>query len=74
MTTYAEQFSANVKKLEEDARAAGTNLTQICKATGIARVTVERWKSRAPQTVHKLDELKAEVERVKAKRAEVTPA
>lgn len=64
MTTFTDAFSQRLKDIERRAKAAGSNMTQICKSTGVARATYERWRSRAPQTVAKVDELEAEVIRL----------
>lgn len=69
MTTFAQELQIRLKNMEERAKAAGSNMTQVCKATGIARATFERWHDRAPQSVSKVDELEAEVARLEAQAA-----
>lgn len=69
MTTFSDLFSQRVIDLEVRAKSAGSNLTQLCKKTGVARATVERWRFRPPQTVSKLDELEAEVQRLESLKA-----
>lgn len=64
MQTFSELFKERLASIEERAKAAGSNMTRVCKATGVARATYERWNHRAPQTVAKVDELMAEVERL----------
>ncbi len=64
MKTFTQELADRLADLERRAKAAGSNMTQVCKNTGVARVTYERWRNRAPQTVKKLDELAAEVERL----------
>ena len=64
MTTFAQEHKRRLQALEARAKAAGSNITQVCKATGIARATYERWVERSPQTITKLDELEAEVARL----------
>lgn len=71
MTTFAQEHKARISALDGRARAAGTNMTQICKNTGIARATYERWLERPPQSITKLDELVAEVERTEKAAAAV---
>ncbi len=66
MTTFAQEHKRRMQALEARAKAAGSNITQVCKATGIARATYERWVERSPQTITKLDELEAEVSRLEA--------
>lgn len=64
MTTFSQEHKARISALDERARAAGSNMTQVCKNTGIARATYERWLERPPQSITKLDELEAEVARL----------
>jgi BMFP domain-containing protein YqiC len=66
MTTFAQEHKRRLEALEARAKAAGSNITQVCRATGIARATYERWVERSPQTITKLDELEAEVSRLEA--------
>lgn len=73
MSTFAEELQIRLKSIESRAKAAGSNITQVCKKTGIARATYERWCFRAPQSVTKLDELEAEVARLEKERAEAPP-
>ncbi len=74
MTTFAQEHKRRLEALEARAKAAGSNITQVCKATGIARATYERWVERSPQTITKLDELEAEVARLEAVAAARPPA
>lgn len=67
--TFSEEFAARLKSLEQRAKAAGSNITQVCKRSGVSRATFERWVFRPPQTVVKLDELEAEVERLEREAA-----
>lgn len=69
MNTFAAELQSRMQSIESRAKAAGSNLTQLCKKTGIARATVERWRYRAPQSVSKVDELEAEVARLEAEKA-----
>jgi precorrin-6x reductase len=69
MTTFAQDFQRRIREIEARAKAAGSNITQVCKRTGIARVTYERWRNLAPQTIRKLDELEAEVVRLEQEKA-----
>lgn len=64
MTSFSETFAEKLKEIERRAKAVGSNMTQVCKATGVARATYERWNHRPPQTVAKVDELMEEVERL----------
>lgn len=75
MSSFADSFSERLRNLELRAKAAGSNWTQVCKRSGVARATVERWAGRPPQTITKVDELEAEVSRIEAEhRAKATEA
>jgi enamine deaminase RidA (YjgF/YER057c/UK114 family) len=69
MTTFAEAFTERLQNIERRAKAAGSNMTQVCKITGVARATYERWNHRPPQTIAKVDELEAEVVRLEREAA-----
>jgi hypothetical protein len=62
--TFVQEFANRLVEIESRAKAVGSNMTQVCKSTGIARPTFERWAQRAPQTIVKLDELEAYVARL----------
>ena len=64
MSSFSQSFTVRLADIERRAKAAGSNITQICKKTGVARATYERWVQRPPQTVAKVDELEREVERL----------
>ena len=72
-TTFSAEFDARLAAIEARAKACGSNITQVCKTTGIARATYERWRHRAPQTVAKVDELEAEVARMEAAAPKAKP-
>lgn len=73
MTTFAEELQNRLSNIEKRAKATGSNITQVCKKTGIARATYERWRERAPQSISKVDELEAEVQRLEAAAAQAAP-
>lgn len=73
MTTMAQEMKNRLQDIERRAKAVGSNVTQICKNTGITRTTFERWRDSPlpPQTIKKIDELEAEV--LKQERLYVAP-
>lgn len=73
MTTFAQEMNNRLKDIEARAKAVGSNMTQVCANTGIARATVERWAKRPSQSVTKLDELSAEVLRLERLASAATP-
>jgi len=52
-------------ELEAAAKAKGTNLTQICRAAGVARSVPARWKDNEPKTITILRRLKKAIEDIK---------
>lgn len=64
MTTFCEELQLRLRSYDARAKAVGSNMTQVCKNTGIARATYERWCDRAPQSVSKLDEMEQEIARL----------
>lgn len=64
MKTFSNLFQERLTSIEARAKAAGSNITRVCRQTGVARATYERWIQRAPQTISKVDELEAEVARI----------
>lgn len=55
--TFEAEFQRRVEDIKTRATAAGTSITALCQATGIARATPDRWASRTPKTVMLVDEL-----------------
>lgn len=72
--TFSEEHKRRISALEPRVKAAGSNITQACKNTGIARATYERWVQRPPQSITKLDELEAEVARLELVAAQARAA
>lgn len=70
MTTFAEAMKERLQSIEARAKAAGSNMTQVCKRTGVARVTFERWMQRAPKSVALVDVLEADVTALERTKAE----
>lgn len=64
MTTFSQEHARRLHDIEARAKAVGSNITQVCKNTRIARATYERWVQHPPQSITKLDELEAEVARL----------
>lgn len=69
MASFTEDMKSRLESIERRAKAAGSNITQVCKRSGIARPTYERWMQRAPQTVTKVDELEAAVAEIEREAA-----
>lgn len=65
---FQNQFQEALAQLEADAKAAGTNLTAICKECGISRTTPDRWKQTVPVTVRLLSQMQDAIAAKRGKR------
>ncbi len=63
---FIDAFRAQIRTIEDDAKACGLNWTLICKEAGISRATPDRWKKKAPKTVELIDRIREIVARHKA--------
>lgn len=59
--TFEAEFQRRVDDIKARALAAGTSITALCQATGIARATPDRWAKRTPKTVELVDLLEQAV-------------
>lgn len=50
-STLEKEFMRRVKQLNERAKAAGTNITELCRIAGVSRTTPERWNKRVPKSI-----------------------
>ncbi len=67
-STLEEEFNRRVKKLSERAKAAGTNVSELCRIAGVSRTTPERWNQRVPKSISIFDSVfqaLLEIEKVK---------
>ena len=55
--TYDQEFALRMQHIEARALAAGTTMTELCRLSGIARSTPDRWKTHTPKTVRVVAEL-----------------
>lgn len=69
METLSKILTTRLRQMEARAKAVGSNMTQVCKNTGVARVTYERWRNRPPRTFQIFDQLEAEVVRLEGEAA-----
>lgn len=68
---FDEVFRQAINDLEASAKAAGSNMTEVCREAQISRTTPDRWKQRPPATVA----LVAKLQKIVAdKAAEQAPA
>lgn len=67
MNTFEQEFRSRLDNILERGKAVGLSVTAICKNTGIARATPDRWRKDAPLSVKLVDRMEEEV--VKAEQA-----
>ncbi len=63
-------FNDALSQLEADAKAAGSNLTEVCREAGVSRTTPDRWREKPPATIVTLKKLQDVVAEKVAKKAE----
>lgn len=56
-STLEDEFNRRVKQLSERAKAAGTNVSELCRIAGISRTTPERWNKRVPKSITIFDSI-----------------
>lgn len=61
--SFSAAFSARIDNLIQRSKAAGLNVTKLCKETGIARATPERWIKRPPLSIQLVDKMEEAVVR-----------
>lgn len=54
---FVDVFNDAITKLEIDAKAIGSNMTEVCREAGVSRTTPDRWKEKPPATVATLAKL-----------------
>jgi lambda repressor-like predicted transcriptional regulator len=66
--TFEEEFYRRVELIKARAKKAGTNITHLCRESGVSRTTPERWEKRVPKSIALIDQMMAvlrEIEREK---------
>lgn len=58
---FEQVFRDTLDDLQSDAKAAGMNLTTVCKAAGVARATPDRWRQNPPKTIRALAKMQGVV-------------
>lgn len=56
-----QELTRRMLDLKRRAEACGSSFTGLCRDTGVARATVERWAERVPQTIKIFDRLRERV-------------
>jgi hypothetical protein len=55
--TFTEVFHERIDEINRRAIAAGITITQVCRESGAARATPDRWRKKAPKTIELIDEM-----------------
>lgn len=55
--SWGEKFLAGLDQIETDARAAGANMSVVCKKAGISRAGPVRWRNKIPTTIQIMDRM-----------------
>lgn len=59
--TFEQEFRRRLADIFGRAEAVGLTVTQLCKNSGTARATPDRWRKNAPLSITLVDRLDAEV-------------
>lgn len=54
-------FYEKLKNIEERAHKVGLTMTDICKQSGVARATPDRWRKELPKTIQCLQDMETVV-------------
>lgn len=52
-------------ELEAAAKAAGSNLSEVCRVANVDRSVLERWKAKNPKSLDIVNSLRAAIEKIK---------
>jgi len=67
--SYELEFQQRLDAIDARAKAAGTSLTELCRKSGTARSTPDRWRKVTPKTVLIVTQLEAELTAIEKARA-----
>lgn len=70
MKSFEQVFIQRLDSIIQRGEQVGMTLTHICRETGIARATPDRWRKEAPKTIALLDKMEAAVAAAEAGRHE----
>lgn len=59
--TFEAEFRRRLDDIIKRGQAIGLSVTTLCKKTGVARATPDRWRKEAPLSIQLIDKLDAEV-------------
>lgn len=67
--SFQQEFRARLDSIEARAKAVGLTITHVCRMSGIARATPDRWRQEAPLSVRLVDKMEAVVAEAEQARA-----
>jgi enamine deaminase RidA (YjgF/YER057c/UK114 family) len=56
---FEKQFQNRLDNIEARGKAVGLTLTHICRDSGIARATPDRWRKDTPLSIKLMDQMEA---------------
>lgn len=74
MGQFEAEFRRRVGDVFARAEAIGITVTRLCKETGTARATPDRWNKAAPLSIRIVDRMEAYVAEQEKKKREQQPA
>lgn len=67
--TLSREFIDRLNSIEERAHKVGKTMTHICRDSGVARATPDRWRASTPLTLQLIDKMEAVVAEAEAEQA-----
>ena len=64
---FSHQFIAKLDEIERRAKAIGITITHLCRDSGVARATPDRWRAAMPNTIDRVDALEKALEAAEEK-------
>lgn len=64
--TFQQVFEERLNSIERRAKAIGSTITEVCRVSGIARATPDRWRAEPPKSIKLMDALDAAVTKLEA--------
>jgi len=55
--SFQAMFMERLDEIESRAKKVGLTMTDLCRRSGVARATPDRWRSRPPKSVELVDDL-----------------
>lgn len=67
--SFTKEFYARLDNIEARAKACGLTITHICRESGVARATPDRWRAKPPLTVELIDRMESVVAKAEQAKA-----